>query len=171
MSGSEDEVEEGSGRRVKPVMPTADEADADARGDAPGVVRAAFWVWVVAGAVGLGGAIFFFVQRAEWVRAQVRVNPELRVLDLEATATGLGAWLIAGAAMFLVFFVLLAYQARRGVRKARTLLLVLGLFAALFEYTLGRVTIYGLVSALMIIVAVGMLYSPRARRFYREADE
>ena len=70
----------------------------------------------------------------------------------------------------LVFFALLAYQARRGVRKARTLLLVVGLFAALFEYTVGRVTILGLVSALLIIVAAGFLYSPPARRFYLEAD-
>ncbi|WP_156758032.1 hypothetical protein [Actinokineospora pegani] len=171
MSGSEDEVEEGSGHRHKPVMPTADEADEGARGDAPGAVRAAFWVWVVAGAVGLAGAIYFFVNRENWVRAQVRLNPDLLALDVQATATGLGAWLIAGAAMFLVFFVLLAYQARRGIRKARALLLVLGLFAALFEYTLGRVTIYGLLSALLIIIAAGMLYSPRARRFYREADE
>ncbi|GLZ38211.1 hypothetical protein Acsp05_18350 [Actinokineospora sp. NBRC 105648] len=150
-------------------MPTADEADA--RTDAPRVVRAAFWIWVLAGVLGVVGAVLFFALREEWARRQVELYPQLRSVDVEQTATGLSWWLLVGSIMFFGFFLLLAHQARRGVRKARTLLLVLGVFATLFEYAAGRVTVYGLASALSTIVAVGMLYSGSARRFYRHDGE
>lgn len=154
--------------REAPVMPTAEEAAAagQARTDAPRVVRVSFWLWIAAGVIGLVGAVLFLVLRDEWADIQVRSNPGQSIADMRGLAAGLSWWLLAGSVMFLAFFVLVGYNARRGVRKARTLLLVLGVFAALFEYSLGRVTIYGLISALLIIVAAGLLYAPPARRFF-----
>ncbi len=151
-------------------MPTAAEAGEPAV-EAPAVVRVAFWVWVAAGLLGVVGAVLFFALRAEWAQGQVRNRPELAIRDVDDLATGLSWWLVIGSTMFLGFFLLLAHQARRGVRKARTLLLVLGVFAALFEYSVGRVTIYGLLSALLVVVATGLLYAPAARRFFAVSDE
>jgi hypothetical protein len=158
--------------RAAPVMPTADEAAAAglARADAPRVVRVGFWVWIAAGLIGVVGAVLFLVLRDEWADLQLRNNPGQSASEIRGPAAGLSWWLLSGSVMFLAFFVLLAHNARRGVRKARTLLSVLGIFAALFEYSLGRVTIYGLVSALLVIVAVGLSYAPPARRFFAEAD-
>ncbi|SDD43229.1 hypothetical protein SAMN05216174_11132 [Actinokineospora iranica] len=154
-------------------MPTAAEAadSGHARTDAPRVVRVAFWVWVSAGLIGLIGSILFFILREEWAENQKRVTPEMKSVDVMQVAVGLSWWLLLGSLMFLGLFLLLAHHARRGARKARTLLLVVGVIACLFEYSFGRVTIYGLISALLVIVGLGMLYMPTARRFFAESDE
>ncbi|GAA3020331.1 hypothetical protein [Actinokineospora globicatena] len=155
-----------------PVMPTADEAEV--RTDPPIAVRVSFWMWVLAGALGIVGAVLFFRLRDDWAlreyeRFRAAGKSEVSAADLAATANGLSWWLLLGSAMFFGFFLLLAYQARRGVRKARTLLLVVAVFAALFQYSVGRVTIYGLGSSLVIIVAVGLLFGKGGRRFFRAA--
>ncbi|GAA3003612.1 hypothetical protein [Actinokineospora diospyrosa] len=152
-----------------PVMPTADEAEV--RTDPPIAVRVSFWLWVLAGTLGVVGAALFFTLREDWAlreyeRARAAGKATFTVAELTQTAIGLSWWLLLGSIMFLGFFLLLAYQARRGVRKARTLLLVLAVFGALFQYSVGRVTIYGLGSSLVIIVAVGLLYTKGGRRFF-----
>ncbi|CRK60196.1 hypothetical protein [Alloactinosynnema sp. L-07] len=156
-----------------PVMPTADEATAagENRVDAPGVVRAAFWVWVAAGVAGVIGSVLFFALRSRLIAETLKQRPELSQAELERTATGLSWWLLLGSIMFLGFFVLLAHKARGGTRKARTLLVTVGVFAAMFQYTIGRVGILGLVSALLIVVALGMLYMPKSRAFFKVSDE
>ncbi|MGQ0839274.1 hypothetical protein [Actinokineospora sp.] len=156
-----------------PVMPTAAEAEAagESRTDAPRVVKVAFWVWIAAGVTGVAGAVLFFALRDRLVEAELRRRPDLDPVVLDQSTIGLSWWLLAGSVMFLGFFALLAYKARGGVRKARTLLVTLGVFAALFQYTIGRVGLLGLVSALLIVVAVGLLYAPAARRFLAESDE
>ncbi|PPK69418.1 hypothetical protein V5P93_006940 [Actinokineospora auranticolor] len=152
-----------------PVMPTADEVAA--RADAPRVVRISFWVLVAAGVSGIVGAVLFLALRADWARLRVERAPELRLSDVQANATTLSWWLVIGTVTFLGFFVLLSTQARRGVRKARTLLLVVGVFATLFEYSIGRVTVYGLFSALLTVVGVGLLFFKSARPFYPHDGE
>ncbi|WP_436492572.1 hypothetical protein [Actinokineospora sp. HUAS TT18] len=151
-----------------PVMPTADEAVAagEDRKDAPTVVRVAFWVWVAAGLAGVVGSVLFFALRSRLIDETLKQKPELNRVQLEQTATGLSWWLLLGSIMFLGFFILLAYKARGGTRKARTLLVTVGVFAALFQYTIGRVGILGLLSALLIVVGLGLLYMPKSRAFF-----
>ncbi len=151
-------------------MPTADAAEDAAPGRAPGVVRAGFWVLLAAGVVGIIGGSLFFALREEWARDQVKRMPDLNLADQTQAAIGLSWWLVLGAAMFLSFFLLLGYQALRGVRKARTLLLVIAVFASIFEYALGRVTIYGQLSSLLTLVGIGLFYVRGARRFYPSPD-
>ncbi len=149
-------------------MPTADEAEG--RTDPPRSVRVSFWLWVVAGAVGVLGAALFFALREDWARREAerarQAGQDMSAFDVLQTAKGLSWWLLLGSIVFLGFFLLLAYQARRGVRKARALLLVLAVFGVLFQYSVGRVTIYGLLSALLILIAVGLLYGRGARRYF-----
>lgn len=166
-------VTEDEPKREAPIMPTADEAylAGEDRTDAPGVVRAAFWVWVAAGVVGLFGALSFFFLRSKIVEETLRRQPGQNKAELERIATGLSWWLVLGSLMFLGFFVLLAYKARGGTRKARTLLVVVGVFAALFQYSVGRVGILGLFSTLLILVALGMMFMPAARKFFAVSDE
>jgi hypothetical protein len=154
-------------------MPTADEAFAagEDRSDAPPVVRAAFWVWIAAGAIAVAGAVLFFSLRDRLVEETLRQQPKLTKVDLDAAATGLAWWLLLGSVMFLGLIILLAYKARGGTRKARTLLVVVGAISALFQYTIGRVGLLGLVSALLTIVAAGMLFMPTARKFFAVSDE
>ncbi|OLR90738.1 hypothetical protein [Actinokineospora bangkokensis] len=160
-------------RREAPVMPTAAEVEAagEGRPPAPRPVRAAFWVFLAAGVVGLVGSVLFFALRDEWAEVQIRSSQGRDLPDMHETAKGLSWWLLVGSVMFLAFFALLAHAARRGERKARTLLVVLSVFAALFEYTIGRVTIYGLVAALLIIIGVVLLYLPGSRAFFAVDDE
>lgn len=155
-------------RREPPVMPTADEAGPD-RVDAPGAVRASFWLWVLAGATGLLGAILLVVHRGTVVDVLAEANPALARGRVEETVKGLTVWLTAGSVMFLVFFVLLAHKVRGGIRKARTLLVVVGLFSALFQYAVGRLGLLGPVSALLTLLALAMLFMPSARRFFAES--
>ncbi|SER74214.1 hypothetical protein SAMN04487818_1057 [Actinokineospora terrae] len=154
-------------------MPTADEAVV--RTDPPIAVRVSFWLWALAGLLGVVGAALFFVLREDWAlrqyeRLRAAGDAVVTAGQVSETATGLSWWLLVGSVMFLGFFLLLAHQARRGVRKARTLLLVLAVFGALFQYSVGRVTIYGLGSALVIIVAIGLLFTRSARRFFPVHD-
>ncbi|RLK60657.1 hypothetical protein CLV68_1166 [Actinokineospora cianjurensis] len=154
-------------------MPTADEAVV--RTDPPIAVRTSFWLWALAGLLGVVGAALFFALRDDWAlrqyeRLRAAGDAVVTAGQVAETAAGLSWWLLVGSVMFLGFFLLLAYQARRGVRKARTLLLVLAVFGALFQYSVGRVTIYGLGSALVIIVAIGLLFTRSARRFFPVHD-
>ncbi|MGW5055413.1 hypothetical protein [Actinokineospora sp. NPDC004072] len=147
-----------------PIMPTADEA-AGPRAQPPGLVRAAYWLWLVAGAIGLAGGLVVLANRAVLVEGYAKAQA-VPPAQADEVVQGLTVWLIAGSVVFLALYWLLAYQARTGVRKARTLLLVVGLLSAFFQYGFGRVTIFGLVCALLTIVAMAVLYFPSSRRFY-----
>ena len=148
-------------------MPTADEADGGERVAPPGLVTAAYWVWLVAGALGLAGGIAVMLNQEPLADTYARTQrvPINQALDV---VKGYTVWLIVGSAVFLLLYWLLAYQARRAVRKARVLLLVVGALSAFFQYGFGRVTIFGLLCAMLTVIAMALLYLPPARRFYDE---
>ncbi len=156
-------------------MPTADEAAAgEQRADVPRVVHVSAWMWVAGGVVGLVGAILFFANRDRLVEATLAQDPQVTAAKLAQIASGLSWWLLLGSIMFLGLFVLLAHQARRGTRKARRLLVTVGIFAAFFQYMVGRLGFYGLfglVSTLLIVVAAALMYAPAAKRFYADNGE
>lgn len=145
-------------------MPTAGEASGD-RVVPPAIIRVDYWLWLVAGAVGLAGAVTLMLNQgtvaANWARSSGVELPEARDI-----VKGYTIWLTVGSVVFLLLYLLLAHQARDGVRKARTLLLVTGVIGALFQYGFGRITIFGLLSTLLILAAIALLFFPAARRFY-----
>ncbi|GAA4441109.1 hypothetical protein ACFQV2_36290 [Actinokineospora soli] len=148
-----------------PIMPTADEAAEGDRVAPPGLVTAAYWLWLAAGAIGLAGGLAVLLNQGPLADSYAKTQAVPRAEALEIVK-GYTIWLIVGSAVFLVLYWLLAYQARNGVRKARTLLLVVGALSAFFQYGFGRVTIFGLVCAFLTVVGMAMLYFPPARRFY-----
>ncbi|MGX7824160.1 hypothetical protein ACTG9Q_03620 [Actinokineospora sp. 24-640] len=153
-----------STRDGPPVMPTADEAGGD-RVDPPLIIHVAYWLWLVAGAVGLAGAVALMLNQgavaANWARSS-----GVELIEARDIVKGYTVWLSVGSVVFLLFYLLLAHQARNGVRKARTLLLVTGVIGALFQYGFGRITIFGLLSTLLTLAAIALLVFPAARRFY-----
>jgi hypothetical protein len=144
-------------------MPTADEAAE--RVTPPVVVTVAYWLWLVAGAIGLAGGLTVLLNQQFLADSYAKTQsvPLTEALDI---VKGYTVWLILGSAVFLLLYWLLAYQARNGVRKARMLLLVVGLLSAFFQYGFGRITIFGLICAMATIIALALLFMPGAKRFY-----
>lgn len=144
-------------------MPTADEAGE--RVTPPVVVTVSYWLWLVAGAVGLAGGLTVLLNQQFLADsyAETQSVPAAEAMDI---VKGYTVWLIAGSAVFLLLYWLLAYQARGGARKARTLLIVVGLLSAFFQYGFGRITIFGLICAMATIIALALLFMPGAKRFY-----
>ncbi|WP_189209385.1 hypothetical protein [Actinokineospora fastidiosa] len=147
-----------------PIMPTADEAAGD-QVRPPGLVSATYWLWLVAGAIGLAGGLAVMLNQRTLVDGMAKAQ-SLPPEQAQEIVQGLTVWLVTGSAVFLILYWLLAYQARTGVRKARTLLLVVGVLSAFFQYGFGRVTIFGLVCALLTVLAMALMYFPASRRFY-----
>ena len=144
-------------------MPTA--AEAAERVTPPPVVTIAYWLWLVAGAIGLAGGLTVLLNQ-QFLASSYSETQSVPLAEAVDIVKGYTVWLVAGSAVFLVLYWLLAYQARNGVRKARTLLLVVGLLSAFFQYGFGRITIFGLICALATIFALALLFMPGARRFY-----
>ncbi|MFC5285940.1 hypothetical protein ACFPM7_02660 [Actinokineospora guangxiensis] len=146
-----------------PIMPTADEAGERVR--PPMVVTVAYWLWLVAGAIGLAGGLTVLLNQ-QFLADSYATTQSVPLTEAMDIVKGYTVWLILGSAVFLLLYWLLAYQARNGVRKARMLLIVVGLLSAFFQYGFGRITIFGLICAMATIIALALLFMPGAKRFY-----
>lgn len=147
-----------------PIMPTADEADDGDRVAPPTMVTAAYWLWIVAGAIGLAGGVTAVQIQDTLVAGLVRLQG-MPVPDAAEIVRGQTIFLISGSVVFLLLYWLLAHQARNGVRKARTLLVVVGVLGGLFQF-LFAIRLFGALAVFLAMVALVLLYLGPARRFY-----
>ena len=152
-----------------PVMPTADEAAAAApEQPAPGSVRYAFIAWILAAIVGLANSVLMLAYKERLIDSAIKNNKNPNVTnDQIASGTTTLLWMfLVGSVVFGALFVLFAYKAHGGVRRARTLLLVLGVITVLYYFLILRTTL-GLMSALLALTASILLYLPKASEYFR----
>ena len=158
----------------EPVMPAAREAAAKrARPDGtvapvPGLLRWSFYLALLSAVIGIVGGVFLLLNKQTLIDDLIE-NNENADLTNEQIASGTTTLLWMLMTVTVVFGVLLAlfsYKAQEGVKKARTMMTVLTVLVVLFYFVLFT-TPFGLLSALLALVAVGLLYLPAASQYYR----
>lgn len=159
-------------RRERPVMPTADEAAAEAPpvSQRPATVRYAFIVWVLAGIIAVANGVVLLANKQRLVEVWTRTKAP-GVTD-EQVASGANTLLwtfLVGAVVFGALFALFAYKAQDGVRRARVVLSVLCVVTVAF-YLLILPTTLGLMVALLAVAATVLLFLPAANLYFRPRD-
>ncbi|HWM04734.1 MAG TPA: DUF6264 family protein [Actinophytocola sp.] len=154
--------------KERPVMPTAREAARD-RSDLPmpRVLRISFYLWIVAGAVGMVGGILMLLTKQSLIDDVVAANEDTSITP-QQIADGMTTllWMhMVVTVVFAVLFALFAYKAQNGVRRARMMLTIVVVIVVIFYYALFR-TQLGLLSALLAAIATAMLYVPSARDYF-----
>ncbi|MGW4484064.1 hypothetical protein ACWEOE_09515 [Amycolatopsis sp. NPDC004368] len=137
-------------------------------GKAPGPVKAAFILTIVASVVLLIGQVVTIVFKHQLVDQAVKATPPGRKLDmaqLESNANLLVWALFVGALCYGVIMVLFAYKAREGTRSARTVVTMLALLGLVFQLGLVR-SVFSLVSSLLLVIVVVLLYLPSTRDYF-----
>ncbi|WIX80156.1 hypothetical protein QRX50_05025 [Amycolatopsis carbonis] len=135
---------------------------------APGPVRAAFILTIVASLVLLIGQVVTIFFKQQLVDQAVKATPPGRKLDLaqlESNATTLVWALFVGALCFGIIMVLFAYKAREGTRSARTVVTMLALLGLVFQLGLVR-SVFSVVSSLLLVILVVLLYLPSTKDFF-----
>lgn len=159
----------------EPVMPTAREAQAKRAAyrrpedpQPPQLLRYAFYLYVLAGVIGLIGGIYMLINKQEIIDTIVRNNTDDRITNEQiASGTNTLLWLLMVVTLvFGVLFALFGYKVAEGVRRARMLLTILTVIIVLFYYVLFA-TPFGLLSALIALVATVLLYLPASSRYFR----
>jgi hypothetical protein len=133
-------------------------------------VRYAFVVWVLAGMFGMINAIILLANKQRlidnWVRTK---SADVSDDQIARGATTLLWMFMLAAIVFALLFTLFAYKAQDGVRRARLSLTVLCLVTVAF-YFLVLPTQFGLMTALLALVATVLLYLPRSNVYFRPRD-
>ncbi|WP_326567946.1 DUF4064 domain-containing protein [Amycolatopsis rhabdoformis] len=152
-----------------PPMPAyLDNDDEPQREGAPGPVRAAFILTIIASLVLLIGQVVTILFKQQLVDQAVKATPPGRKLDmaqLESNANTLVWALFVGALCFGVIMVLFAYKAREGTRSARSVVTLLAVLGLVFQLGLVR-SIFSVVSSLLLVILVVLLYLPSTRDFF-----
>lgn len=160
-------------RAEPPVMPTAEEAAAelDGAGPPPTTLNLARSVWIAAAVMGLVHSALALINKNRIADALVELNTNSTITaDQLRSSTNTLLWtMLIGAVGFGVFYVLLAFKAREGVRRARTILAGLAVISVLFYYALS-VNFYGLFTALLALVGTVLLFLPKSSRYFREVE-
>ncbi len=158
----------------EPVMPTAREAAAKRARSAgpvepvPGLLRWSFYLALLSAVIGVVGGVFLLLNKQTLIDDLVENNTN-EALTNEQIASGTTTLLWLLMTVTVIFGVLLAlfsYKAQEGVKKARTMLTVLTVLVVLFYFMLFT-TPFGLLSALLALIAVALLYLPSASQYYR----
>jgi cytochrome bd-type quinol oxidase subunit 2 len=155
-----------------PVMPTADEAAAQARpaNERPAPVRYAFMVWVLAGIIAVLNGIVLLANKQRLVDVWTQNKaPGITDEQVARGATTLLWMFLVAAVVFALLFALFAYKAQEGVRRARVMLTVLCVVTVAFYILILRTSL-GLMAAMLSIIATVLLYLPSANVFFRPRD-
>lgn len=158
----------------EPVMPTAREAAAKrarpgaAAEPVPGVLRWSFYLALLSAVIGVVGGVFLLLNKQTLIDHQLEnnTNQELSNEQIASGTTTLLWMLMTVTVIFGVLLALFGYKAQEGVKKARTMMTVLTVLVVLFYFVLFT-TPFGLLSALLALVAVGLLFLPTASQYYR----
>jgi peptidoglycan/LPS O-acetylase OafA/YrhL len=151
-------------------MPTAEEAGDSAR-QAPGTVRYSFVAWILAALIGLANAVLMLAFKQSLIDIAIKNNKNPNVTNEQiASGTTTLLWMfLVGSVVFGALFVLFAYKAQAGVRRARMLLTVLCVITVLYYFLILRTTL-GLMAALLALTATVLLYTPKAGEHFRSRD-
>lgn len=158
----------------EPVMPTAREAAAKrARPDGtaapvPGLLRWSFYLALLAAVIGVVGGVFLLLNKQTLIDDLIRdnTNQDLTNEQIASGTTTLLWMLMIVTVVFGALLALFGYKAQEGVKKARTMMTVLTVLVVLFYFVLFT-TPFGLLSALLALIAVALLYLPSASQYYR----
>lgn len=157
----------------EPVMPTAEEAAAagEPARQAPGTVRYSFVAWILAALLGVADSVRLLIIKQQLVDRAIKENKDPNITN-EQIASSYSAllWMfLIGSIVFGLLFVLFAYKAQDGVRRARMLLAVLCVITVLYYFVIFG-TQLGLMSALLALTATVLLYTPKAGEYFRSRD-
>lgn len=135
---------------------------------APTVVTIAFWLWMAAGTLLLAGAVFAFAARRQAIDYGISQNKNPNVTpDVIDTSVTVSLWiLLVSCVMLAAAYGMFALRARTGQLRARTFLTAVGVFGALLMYFTGTpITIAG---GFLGLIALALLYTPPATRYYKQ---
>ncbi len=158
----------------EPVMPTAREAAAKrARPDGtvapvPGLLRWSFYLALLSAVIGVVGGVFLLLNKQTLIDDLIEnnTNADLTNEQIASGTTTLLWMLMIVTVVFGALLALFGYKAQEGVKKARTMMTVLTVLVVLFYFVLFT-TPFGLLSALLALIAVALLYLPAASQYYR----
>lgn len=154
----------------EPVMPTAREAAARQRPEvtAPTPLRVSFFMFALISVLGIANGVLLLINKQATIDDSIRTN-ETDLTPQEITnAINAAVWiLLVSGVVFGVLFTLLAYKARDGAKKARTLLAVISVIVVLLNILLVP-TLIGQFVAILAIVATVLLFLPSVSKYFRE---
>jgi hypothetical protein len=133
----------------------------------PSVVTIAFWLWMAAGTLLLAGAVFAFAARREAIDHYISQNKDPNVTpdDIDKSVT-MSLWiLLISCVMLAAAYGMLALRARTGQLRARTFLAAVGVFGALLMYFAGTLVTFA--GGFLGLIALALLYTPPATRYYK----
>jgi len=118
--------------------------------------------------IGVVGGVFLLLNKQTLIDDLIETNENADLTNAQiASGTTTLLWmLMTVTVVFGVLLALFGYKAQEGVKKARTMLTVLTVLVALFYFVLFT-TPFGLLSALLALIATGLLYLPAASQYYR----
>lgn len=160
----------------EPVMPTAREARARNRRPedppAPPFLRYAFYLYLLAGIIGVVGGIYMLLNKQQIIDDVIKNNKDPRITNEQiASGTSTLLWLLMiVTVVFGVLFALFGRKAQEGVKRARMLLTIVCVIVVLFYYVLFA-TPFGLLSALIALIATVLLYLPSATAYFRRHQD
>ncbi|HEU5469823.1 MAG TPA: hypothetical protein VFV67_04165 [Actinophytocola sp.] len=135
----------------------------------PAPVRYAFVLWLLAGLFSIVNAIYLFTTKQDLIDVSVRLNPDVPYDQIARGANTLLWMFMIGAVAFAALFALFAYKAQDGTRRARLMLTMLCTLTVLFYFLILN-TLFGLMTALLAIIATVLLYLPKSNFYFRPAE-
>jgi hypothetical protein len=133
----------------------------------PRTLRFSFYFFTAAGLVWLISAVIFLINKQTITDAQIDNNTDPKITpDQIASAVNQLLWFyLVISVVFTVFLGLFGYKATEGTRRARTLVTIFSAILVIFHLLLFS-TQFGILSALLALVALALIWSPTARAYF-----
>lgn len=165
LTGLTDDERRKLGRSPDPVLP----GERAAKAAPPRPVAVSFWLWLAGGVVLILGYVQLMAGKSAVVDRFVQgtTDPKITRQVIEDGVTAMLWFLLVGAIVFTLLFLLFAYKAREGTRSARTVLTVLPIVMVLLIFTFAPVLTYlTLVAVLLFVIALVLLYLPSVSDYF-----
>ncbi|MCR6485411.1 hypothetical protein M8542_21525 [Amycolatopsis sp. OK19-0408] len=130
--------------------------------DPPGLVRWSFWLWLAGGVLLILSYVLMLSGKASIIARIVEQtkDPQYTPQIIADSITSRLWFMLFGAIVFALLFMLFAYKAREGTRSARTVLTVLPVVMVLLIFVIAPILHFlTAVSLLVFIIAIGLLYT------------
>jgi hypothetical protein len=165
LSGLTDDERRKRGLSPDPVLPGASAPKANP----PKPVAVSFWLWLAGGVVLILSYVQLLTSKSAVIDQYVKgtTDPKITPQMISDGITALLWYLLGGAIVFTLLFLLFAYKAREGTRSARTVLTVLPVVMVLLIMVVAPIVNYlTLVAVLLFVIAVIMMYLPSVAGYF-----
>ncbi|HKN53234.1 MAG TPA: hypothetical protein VJX66_12065 [Amycolatopsis sp.] len=165
LTGLTDDERRKLGRAPDPVLP----GQVVPKVTPPRPVAISFWVWLAASVVIVAGQIYTVLNKQaiidDLTKRTRETGKQFDPAQLASGTTTLIWTLFVGGVVFAALLMLFAYKAREGTRSARTVLTGLAVLSVLFQLLFLQ-GLFADVSALLLVIALVLLYLPRVAEYF-----